>query len=49
MALAQFAREYQTVRRAEGWGSADGAYYRSLPYTDLTRRFPGIWRIRATV
>jgi SAM-dependent methyltransferase len=47
MALAQFAREYQTVRRAEGWGSADGAYYRSLPYRDLTGRFPGIWRIRA--
>jgi SAM-dependent methyltransferase len=47
MALAQFAREYQTVRRAEGWGSADGAYYRSLPYADLTGRFPGIWRIRA--
>jgi SAM-dependent methyltransferase len=47
MALAQFAREYQTVRRAEGWGSADGAYYRSLPYTDLTGRYPAIWRIRA--
>ena len=47
MALARFAREYQTVRRAEGWGSADGAYYRSLPYKDLTGRFPGIWRIRA--
>ena len=47
MALAQFAREYQTVRRAEGWGSADGAYYRWLPYKDLTGRFAGIWRIRA--
>src|SRR3954465_10013685 len=47
MALAQFAREYRTVRRAEGWGSPDGAYYRALPYKDLTGRFPGIWRIRA--
>src|SRR5579859_5371545 len=47
MALAQFAREYGTVRRAEGWGSHDGAYYRALPYRDLTGRFPGIWRIRA--
>jgi SAM-dependent methyltransferase len=47
MAVAQFAREYTTVRRAEGWGSKDGAYYRSLPYRDLTGRFPGIWRIRA--
>jgi SAM-dependent methyltransferase len=47
MALAQFAHEYRTVRRAEGWGSHDGAYYRALPYHDLTGRFPGIWRIRA--
>jgi SAM-dependent methyltransferase len=47
MALAQFAREYRTVRRAEGWGSHDGAYYRALPYRDLTGRFNGIWRIRA--
>jgi SAM-dependent methyltransferase len=47
MALAQFVREYRTVRHAEGWGSADPAYYRALPYRDLTGRFGGIWRIRA--
>jgi SAM-dependent methyltransferase len=47
MALAQFAREYRTVRRAEGWGSPDGAYYRALPFHDLSGRFPAIWRIRA--
>jgi SAM-dependent methyltransferase len=47
MALAQFAREYRTVRRAEGWGSHEGAYYRALPFKDLTGRFPTIWRIRA--
>jgi SAM-dependent methyltransferase len=47
MAVARFAREYQTVRRAEGWGSPEGAYYRALPYTDLTGRFNAIWRIRA--
>ncbi len=47
MALAQFAREYRTVRRAEGWGSLDGAYYCELPFGDLTGRFSGIWRIRA--
>src|ERR1700674_5673745 len=47
MALAQFAHEYRTVRRAEGWGSQDGAYYRALPFRDLTGRFPTIWRIRA--
>ena len=47
MALAQFVREYTTVRRAEGWGSADAAYYQALPYRDLSGRFPEIWRIRA--
>src|SRR6185312_16387944 len=47
MALAQFVREYRTVRHAEGWGSSDPAYYRALPYRDLSGRFEGIWRIRA--
>jgi SAM-dependent methyltransferase len=47
MAVAQFTREYTTVRRAEGWGSTDSAYYRALPFRDLTGRFPMIWRIRA--
>jgi SAM-dependent methyltransferase len=47
MAVAQFTREYTTVRRAEGWGSHDSAYYRALPDRDLTGRNTGIWRIRA--
>jgi SAM-dependent methyltransferase len=47
MAVAQFTREYTTVRRAEGWGSADRAYYQALPFGDLTGRFERIWRIRA--
>jgi SAM-dependent methyltransferase len=47
MALAQFVREYRTVRRAEGWGSVDPAYYAALPYRDLTGRYAEIWRIRA--
>jgi SAM-dependent methyltransferase len=47
MALAQFVREYRTVRRAEGWGSRDPEYYRALPFRDLSGRFDGIWRIRA--
>ncbi len=47
MGLGQFVREYRTVRRAEGWGSQDAAYYRALPYRDLSGRYPGIWRIRA--
>src|SRR5258708_29358856 len=47
MAVAQFTREYTTVRRAEGWGSGERAYYQALPFTDLTGRFERIWRIRA--
>ncbi len=47
VALRQFSREYRTVRRAEGWGSRDPAYYRALPYRDLTHRFEQIWRMRA--
>jgi SAM-dependent methyltransferase len=45
---AQFRREYETVRRAEGWGSNEAAYYRALPFADLSGRYPEIWRIRAT-
>ena len=47
MSLAQFAREYRQVRHAEGWGSSDPAYYRALPYRDLSRRHAQVWRIRA--
>jgi len=47
MSLAQFVREYRMIRRAEGWGSGDAAYYRALPYQDLSGRFSSIWRIRA--
>jgi SAM-dependent methyltransferase len=47
MALAQFVREYRAVRRAEGWGSPDPAYYAALPYRDLTGRYTEIWHIRA--
>jgi SAM-dependent methyltransferase len=44
---AQFAREYLTVRREEGWGSPDASYYRALPWQDLSGRFVQLWRIRA--
>ncbi len=43
----QFEREYLTVRRAEGWGSTDSAYYRALPFVDRSGRFTELWRIRA--
>ncbi len=44
---AQFIREYETVRRQEGRGAADSAYYRALPYRDLSGRLSADWRIRA--
>lgn len=46
----QFTREYETVRRAEGRGIVNGdlsAYYRALPYFDLTGRRSADWHIRA--
>ena len=45
--LSQFMREYERVRQAEGWGGADAAYYRALPFVDRSGRYPAIWRIRA--
>lgn len=43
----QFIREYETVRRAEGRGARDAAYYRALPFEDRSGRFRDDWRIRA--
>lgn len=42
-----FVQQYETVRQAEGWGSDDTAYYRALPFADLSGRFPDIWHVRA--
>jgi SAM-dependent methyltransferase len=44
---ARFMREYQRVREAEGRGSIDAAYYRALPFADLSGRFTTDWQIRA--
>jgi SAM-dependent methyltransferase len=43
----QFLEAYAKIRAAEGRGSDDSAYYRALPYCDLTGRNSGQWRIRA--
>lgn len=42
-----FVERYAAVRRAEGWGSDDPAYYRALPFRDPSGRHPEIWRVRA--
>lgn len=44
---ASFAEEYLTIRRDEGRGSEDPAYYLALPYQDTTGRLRAQWAIRA--
>ncbi|MGB8643997.1 MAG: class I SAM-dependent methyltransferase, partial [Anaerolineae bacterium] len=46
-ALERFMREYETIRAAESRGSQDPAYYRALPFADLTGRFTTDWQVRA--
>jgi hypothetical protein len=43
----QFLEEYSGIRRAEGRGSDDSAYFCALPYQDLTGKNAGQWAIRA--
>ncbi len=43
----QFIHEYETVRSAEGRGSSNSAYYRALPFKDLSGKMRFAWRIRA--
>ncbi|MBI4786849.1 MAG: class I SAM-dependent methyltransferase [Chloroflexi bacterium] len=42
-----FLETYRVVRRAEGWGSADAAYYRKLPRVARDDPQRAIWRVRA--
>lgn len=44
---ARFIMDYEAVRRFEGRFSADAAYYRALPFADLSGRFSADWKIRA--
>ena len=44
---APFMREYQLVRRAERRGATQAAYYRALPFDDLSGQFAADWQIRA--
>jgi len=43
----RFIELYEMVRRSEGRGSDDPAFYRSLPFQDRTGRFSWQWAIRA--
>jgi SAM-dependent methyltransferase len=43
----RFMRDYEIVRKAEGRGSADPAFYLSLPYADRMDKNAWQWSIRA--
>lgn len=43
----KFLQEYHLLRAAEGWGSSDSAYYRSLPHVPRSDSQYPIWRIVA--
>jgi ubiquinone/menaquinone biosynthesis C-methylase UbiE len=42
----RFLEDYLKIRRAEGRGSDDPAYYVALPYRDLTGRLDAQWQMR---
>src|SRR4051794_21192873 len=42
-----FLSDYTTIRNAEGRGSEDAAFYRSLPFQDVTNNNAWQWQIRA--
>ena len=44
---ACFLEQYRQVRHAEGRGSQDPAYYRALPYADLSGKNSAMWAMRA--
>jgi ubiquinone/menaquinone biosynthesis C-methylase UbiE len=43
----RFVDDYLKIRRAEGRGSNDPAYYLALPFEDLTGRMSAMWAMRA--
>jgi HemK-related putative methylase len=45
--VARFARDYATVREAEGWHREDAAYFRALPAVPDDDPLAAIWRRRA--
>ena len=44
--FAQFVREYEQIRRAEGRESSDAEFYVALPFRDLTGNHAWQWKIR---
>jgi SAM-dependent methyltransferase/uncharacterized protein YbaR (Trm112 family) len=46
--FAEFIREYESIRAAEGRGGNTAEYYRALPFKDLSGRFGADWKIRSS-
>lgn len=46
-ARQRFLEDYRRIRHAEGRGSDNDAYYRALPYSDLSGRNSSMWAMRA--
>jgi SAM-dependent methyltransferase len=46
-ARQRFLENYRRIRHAEGRGSNESAYYRALPFEDLSKRSAAMWRMRA--
>jgi SAM-dependent methyltransferase len=46
-ARQRFLNEYRQIRHAEGRGSDDPAYYRALPFRDLSGKNAAMWAMRA--
>jgi SAM-dependent methyltransferase len=44
---AQFIKDYETIRTAEGRGSSESSYYLNLPFVNRSDRNAGQWTIRA--
>jgi ubiquinone/menaquinone biosynthesis C-methylase UbiE len=44
---SRFIRDYESIRSAEGRGSASPKYYRALPFKDLSGHHAVDWKIRA--
>lgn len=46
-ALRRFIDQYEAIRQAEGWGAGQAAYFRALPFEDLSGQRIALWQQRA--
>jgi len=46
-AVEKYAQEYEALRLAEGWASAQPGFYEALPVADVTGKHSHEWKLRA--